>query len=104
MKIKYEPGAISVRNEESELVIATVFLGITLDNMLQWGPPINKFDRRQLKSHIRFGVQSCDILFSWLHRLRILFRTDMLLGTGEEYSEPFCQALDIHHGFCTKKR
>ncbi|GBP44343.1 hypothetical protein EVAR_31238_1 [Eumeta japonica] len=47
------------------------------------------------KKEVRRPV-CCDMLFSWLHRLRILFRTDMLMGTREEFSEPFCQALDIH--------
>ncbi|GBP61640.1 Probable RNA-directed DNA polymerase from transposon BS [Eumeta japonica] len=44
--VRHGSGTISVRNKELEFVNSTVFLGITLDNRLQWGPHITKaFDR-----------------------------------------------------------
>ncbi|GBP65266.1 Probable RNA-directed DNA polymerase from transposon BS [Eumeta japonica] len=37
---------VNVRNKELEFVNSTVFLGITLDNRLQWGPHISKLAKR----------------------------------------------------------
>ncbi|GBP58571.1 Probable RNA-directed DNA polymerase from transposon BS [Eumeta japonica] len=36
----------AVRNKELEFVNSAVFLGITLDNRLQWGPHISKLARK----------------------------------------------------------
>ncbi|GBP07698.1 hypothetical protein EVAR_87328_1, partial [Eumeta japonica] len=38
--VRHGSGTISVRNKELEFVNSTVFLGITLDDRLQWGPHI----------------------------------------------------------------
>ncbi|GBP79058.1 hypothetical protein EVAR_59975_1 [Eumeta japonica] len=40
--VRHGSGTISVRNKELEFVNCTVFLGITLDNRLQWGPHISR--------------------------------------------------------------
>ncbi|GBP75789.1 Transmembrane protease serine 12 [Eumeta japonica] len=37
---------VNVRNQELEFVNSTVFLGITLDDRLQWGPHISKLAKR----------------------------------------------------------
>ncbi|GBP38568.1 hypothetical protein EVAR_96170_1 [Eumeta japonica] len=38
--VRHGSGTISVRNKELKFVNSTVYLGITLDNRLQWGPHI----------------------------------------------------------------
>ncbi|GBP71787.1 hypothetical protein EVAR_55986_1 [Eumeta japonica] len=42
--VKNGSGSIVIENEELEFVGTTVFLGFTLDNILQWGPHIGKSD------------------------------------------------------------
>ncbi|GBP14679.1 Probable RNA-directed DNA polymerase from transposon BS [Eumeta japonica] len=44
--VRHGSGTISVRNKELEFVNSTVFLGITLDDRLQWGPHISKLAKR----------------------------------------------------------
>ncbi|GBP15890.1 Probable RNA-directed DNA polymerase from transposon BS [Eumeta japonica] len=44
--VRHGSGTISVRNKELEFVNSTVFLGITLDNRLQWGPHISRLAKR----------------------------------------------------------
>jgi hypothetical protein len=44
--VKHEQGSVLVKGEESELVDSTVFLGITLDSKLQWGPHIANLSNR----------------------------------------------------------
>ncbi|GBP51561.1 Probable chitinase 2 [Eumeta japonica] len=44
--VRHGSGTISVRNKELEFVNSTVFLVITLDNRLQWGPHISKLAKR----------------------------------------------------------
>ncbi|GBP55986.1 hypothetical protein EVAR_97407_1 [Eumeta japonica] len=39
-------GVILIRNDESELVETTVFLGLTLGKKLQWGPHIDALAKR----------------------------------------------------------
>ncbi|GBP84139.1 Probable RNA-directed DNA polymerase from transposon BS [Eumeta japonica] len=46
LNVRHGSGTISVRNKELEFVNSAVFLGITLDNRLQWGPHINKLAKR----------------------------------------------------------
>ncbi|GBP68308.1 hypothetical protein EVAR_4907_1 [Eumeta japonica] len=40
--VKNESGSALIRNKELELVDTTVFLGLTLNNKLQWGPHIGE--------------------------------------------------------------
>ncbi|GBP06697.1 Probable RNA-directed DNA polymerase from transposon BS [Eumeta japonica] len=44
--VRHGSRSISVRNKELEFVNSTVFLGITLDNRLQWGPHISELAKR----------------------------------------------------------
>ncbi|GBP40237.1 Probable RNA-directed DNA polymerase from transposon BS [Eumeta japonica] len=44
--VRHGSGTISVRNKELEFVNSTVFLGITLDDRLQWGPHISELAKR----------------------------------------------------------
>ncbi|GBP48457.1 Probable RNA-directed DNA polymerase from transposon BS [Eumeta japonica] len=44
--VRHGSGTVSVRNKELEFVNSTVFLGITLDDRLQWGPHISKLAKR----------------------------------------------------------
>ena len=44
--VRPAPTNIQVKGESLDLVDSTVFLGITLDNKLQWGPHIDKLAKR----------------------------------------------------------
>lgn len=44
--VKNNQTSITIKDEELELVTSTVFLGITLDSKLQWGPHIDKLSNR----------------------------------------------------------
>ncbi|GBP00950.1 hypothetical protein EVAR_2257_1 [Eumeta japonica] len=45
---------VNVRNKELEFVNSTVFLGITLDDRLQWGPHIKAGRSRNLQARTSY--------------------------------------------------
>ncbi|GBP59081.1 Probable RNA-directed DNA polymerase from transposon BS [Eumeta japonica] len=54
---------VNVRNKELEFVNSTVFLGITLDDRLQWGPHINQIpEPRALSTYLCFNITYRSIL------------------------------------------
>ncbi|GBP38547.1 hypothetical protein EVAR_96149_1 [Eumeta japonica] len=52
--VRHGSGTISVRNKELEFVNSTVFLGITLDDRLQWGPHIKAGRSRNLQARTSY--------------------------------------------------
>ncbi|GBP65121.1 hypothetical protein EVAR_29785_1 [Eumeta japonica] len=70
--VRHGSGTISVRNKELEFVNSTVFLGITLDDRLQWGPYISELAKRlssaayAVKNEKFIGCRNCQIGLFWL--------------------------------------
>ncbi|GBP16469.1 hypothetical protein EVAR_10043_1 [Eumeta japonica] len=68
--VRHGSGTISVRNKELEFVNSTVFLGITLDDRLQWGPHINVVAKAAVTTDVLTAACLVVVAGAPMHRSR----------------------------------